>query len=1515
MSEIDILNNISNRFLKNKITFTNVGPTLLIINPYKKDDEIYSNLKIENYINLHNINPPETRKKCEEPHLYDLILIAIENLLKTGNNQSIIISGESGAGKTETAKNALKCIIYYFQGRTENIRRSSFMIFSQRLINEPLEKKILRCNPILEAFGNAKTIRNDNSSRFGKYITLNIDFNQRKIIGASMETYLLEKIRICQLGKNERNFHIFYQILFSGDNQLLKKLHLENDPSKYNYLNKSNCFKIDSIDDQKLFKETIECFQITGFNEEEIELILKITASVLLIGNIKFISKNEITEIEDLNLIKNICDLLNCQEKDLIITLTENIKIIAGTEYKNNLIIQDAENFRDILAKEIYNKMFLWIVKKFNFFLNPEFLKKEEKKTKNIKYIGLLDIFGFECFEYNSLEQLCINYTNEQLQHLFIHDFFENEILEFKKEGLENKINFIQFRNNQNIIDLIDLPPNGIFLKLDDCSFQNKSDEYFVDLLKKELVKNKSIILPRIKNDFNIIIKHSYKEVKYNVTNFVIKNKDEIKNTMINLMKKSSNKIIKMIFFTSINEEELNEQINNLNIGNSKKQCKFISSKFKKEMQSLMNELKSCECHYIRCLKPNEQKKEFYITPKFLFNQIQYLGIFDTIKVRNEGYPNRKLYKEFIKSFEILNPEYGNIKGNKQDITKNIINELIPNIKQVISQSNVPLFLYGNSKLFMKKNFSFLLEHKKKEKLKEKIKASSIIITCVYYFINKIKIKKYHQSINEIQLFFNLNKYKINKKRRIKEISKIQTLYNTKNERDKYLTIVGKYKIVQMFFHTFIKRNENKEKLFKLKCLSIRLNLFLSKLKGKKRKKMNLIAKNLIKQAIDRIVYLKYNEIWKKLNPFFLAFLTRKNNSKIVKIGKFFRDNNKKINVFEIFQMNLLFHKIQFKKIETSKIKNFSILQQSIKYFKKMKDNILIIQSYLKRYSEKNSIFNNINQMYFKKDIERKQINDDIIAENIFPSILENKIIKKLEEEKNKENNNSISSRTNINYNDNNLSKTLNNDITSNSKKQNIEMENIINKLLPEFDEYNLTKIKIFTRILSIDNIIDSSELYEKNWGEEFKKIYKNNIESNTPIQKISLGLSHTILINIKGKVFSWGWNNNNQCGINTKKNNEKFILPNFEKSNNKNQQFISLSPLLYQNINIINKDYFGKIINCFCNEDYSYLLNDKGDVFSFGNNDCGQLGYGNFFLSKQPKIIKCLKGKIIDIKSTNKMTLILSKDNEVYIWFHFKNIQNELIQPSLLNFNRIKIKQISCGYNFSMILSKNGILYSIGSNENGELGLTNNKNEIKEIPFIITPKENIFLSNIYNEKVINVKCGFKHTICIVNGGKIYGWGNNSFGQLGLGNINNILIPNIINIDKSISNEKIIQIQCGFRCSIFFSENRNIYYSGILDKDNKTKFNKKFLIENKSKEISNEYEFCPVKIQTTWNKNMSIFYVNIADVRLLFNKFKNIHKIYKILNILSKNWENDNIICQNIESINNYFSSSFMPKN
>ena len=364
--EIDLLNNLTNRLTQSKEQFTNVASTLLIVNPYEKNEEIYSNEKIEYYINLHQRNPPMLRQVYEQPHLFDLVLISIENLLRSGKNQAIVISGESGAGKTEAAKNAMKCIIYYFQGESKKERLNNINNFSSRNKEEPLEKKILSCNPILEAFGNCKTLRNDNSSRFGKYVTLNINFETRKVMGASIITYLLEKSRVVTQAKNERSFHIFYQLLNSGDTELLDKLFLSQDVKNYYYLSNSSNVKLKNINDSQMFKETMECFQINDFTSEEINSILKIIAGVLLIGNIKFVQKGKKCDVENIYVIKNICELFQCNKEDLIKALTLKIIVINNEIIESPLSMENCVTSRDSLAKEIYNRLFLWIVKKMN---------------------------------------------------------------------------------------------------------------------------------------------------------------------------------------------------------------------------------------------------------------------------------------------------------------------------------------------------------------------------------------------------------------------------------------------------------------------------------------------------------------------------------------------------------------------------------------------------------------------------------------------------------------------------------------------------------------------------------------------------------------------------------------------------------------------------------------------------------------------------------------------------------------------------------------------------------------------------------------------------------------------------------------------------------------------------------------------------------------------------------------------------------------------------------------------
>ena len=1594
--EIDLLNNLTNR-LNAQEQFTNVATTLLIVNPYKKDETIYSNEKIEYYIKYHEKNPPKLRKSNEQPHLFDLVLISIENLLKKGKNQAIIISGESGAGKTEAAKNAMKCIIYYFQGESKEERLKNINNFNSRLESEPLEKKILSCNPILEAFGNCKTLRNDNSSRFGKYVTLKIDFNTRKVIGASILTYLLEKSRVITQAKNERSFHIFYQLINCGDTELLDKLYLSQDPKNYNYLCNSNP-KLKNINDAQMFKETKECFLINDFSEDEILNIFKIVAAVLLIGNIKFIKKVKKCDIENLYTVKNICELLQCEEEVLIKALTLKVNVINGESIESPLTLENCITSRDSLAKEIYNRLFLWIVKKMNSRLSPDL--DIENENENIKYIGLLDIYGFECFDSNSLEQLCINYTNEQLQKLYINDFFQYEIDDLTKEGLSDKTGFIKFTDNQPIIDLIDLSPSGIFLKLDDCSFQDKDDKYFVEILKTELAKNKYVILPKIKDNMIIKIKHSAKEVPYDCNNFVYKNKDELKYSMVKIFANSKNNIIKKIFFISLTDEEANEQTIILEQNLKKKTNKFITGKFRAEIKSLMKELISCETNYVRCLKPNEQKKEFFVTPVFLFNQIKYLGILDTIKVRKQGFPSRKKYEEFFKDYFIPFMSIVKSKDSDKNKVQQIIKGLIPNLSEIHNDLLNPKYLLGKSKIFMKQDFNILLETNKQQLIKKMINSCEIIKTALNKFHKTEKLEYIKNQTANFQRFYRYNIKKIARKKKLKKIKMIQSAikaYTSKN----IISLENKrHLILQNVLRTFIAKKTLEKRNFEMKCISMRLYMLSDEIERRKKIRMKLTAKYLIQSAVNNVIWNKYNQMFQKLRPYFESFIARQRYQEVYQKAKLERYRFNKIMMMQAFQSSLLLGKIKEKKLCNKIIHKNFITTISSNYFFKMRESTLVIQYYLSRYIKKKNTVKKLIISKYEEDNKEQQNNEAQLYLNIYPMIrflkennqyyqygqdiytkdfnyidnynnINKKIQKKIRRcssmQKIESNINIIpDSNRLLNNNDINNNKKINKISNVSSQYFNIGSEylkknpDINNKLvLLEQDELNLPKVDFFARIMALDMIVDLNEIYELNWSEEFRDIYDKNMYNHTPIQLISIGDTSTMMVNSLGKIYTFGWNNNSQCGINNKASIKNFILPEINKEEI-NSNINSKYPLIYyeKSNNISNKyGITANYINIF--NESCFVINDKGDCFSFGNNENGQLGLGNPFPVNNIAFIRILKGNTKSIKSCQDFTISLTNDNEVYLWYYqsknrinklktnidFINNKTKLSNKSKNSYSRsgyfeeskdftdyiesginngvpfkinflnkkIKIAQISCGYNFSMLLSSDGILFGLGNNKNGELGVIHNEEELNDpnlkLNYFHSPIQNIILSDIYKEKIISVKCGFKHTICLTSGKRVYGWGKNTNGQLGLGNYVNQLIPVQIFINI-IPLEKIIQIQAGFRSSIFLTENRNIYYTGILDKDNISNFPIKFNVKIKSPEICVENKFHIVRILTSWSKNASIFYVTVADIRR-FNT-KNIHKLNKVIEVLSKNWKDENVKCPRINTISNYFSPTYM---
>ena len=583
LNEPSILYSSLIRYQKDKI-YTFTGNILLAINPFKKIN-IYDNQFINKYKNGSN-----------EPHPYFIANNCINNLFKNNKNQVVLVSGESGARKTVTTKFIMK---YISEVSNKNISN--------------LENKILASNPIIEAFGNAKTLRNDNSSRFGKFIKLL--FKNRKLVGARIDSYLLEKIRLTSLSNGERNFHIFYLLLSCHPKY-------KDDISKYNFLNKSNITKReDNVTDKEMYQELIQSFKDLNFSDDEIEDIFNFTYFILVLGN------NVDNDLyEKLNLDKNI--LINYLEVNHIKVGNEIIKKERSEQEKKVVL--------DTICQNLYLLLFNYIIEKINENINTEY----------DNYIGILDIFGFEVFKKNNFEQLCINYTNERLQNIFNKFIFELEQKEYKKEGIEWEE--IQYASNNNIINLIDNKNMSIFSYLIEQSILGSgNDKSFYQNIQNNLINNNSFEIAnkdRVKNKFTVI--HYAGNVTYESRGYVYKNRNNVDMRLKDFLKKSSNKLI------------INLDLSIFSFISKKIKNKNIIYQFKGQLDKLINELSKQEQHYIRCIKPNDLNICNNFDEERVLEQLKYCGVLEAIKIARLGYPVRFKKDIFFNKYYSLFRKY-----------------------------------------------------------------------------------------------------------------------------------------------------------------------------------------------------------------------------------------------------------------------------------------------------------------------------------------------------------------------------------------------------------------------------------------------------------------------------------------------------------------------------------------------------------------------------------------------------------------------------------------------------------------------------------------------------------------------------------------------------------------------------------------------------------------------------------------------------------------------------------------
>ncbi|XP_072299205.1 myosin heavy chain, fast skeletal muscle-like [Eucyclogobius newberryi] len=689
LNEPCVLYNLKERYASWMI-YTYSGLFCVVVNPYKWLP-VYDSVCVGAYRGKKRIEAP--------PHIFSISDNAYQFMHTDRENQSILITGESGAGKTVNTKR----VIQYFA--TIAAIGAKKPEASSNKLGGSLEDQIVAANPLLESYGNAKTVRNDNSSRFGKFIRIHFG-NSGKLASADIETYLLEKSRVTFQLSAERSYHIFYQLMTGHQPQLLEALLITTNPYDYPMISQGE-ITVKSIDDVEEFIATDLAIDILGFNADEKFNIYKLTGAVMHHGGMKFKQKQreEQAEPDGTEEADKISYLLGLNSADMLKALCYPRVKVGNEMVTKGQTVPQVNNSVSALCKSIYEKMFLWMVIRINEMLDT--------KQARSYYIGVLDIAGFEIFDYNSLEQLCINFTNEKLQQFFNHTMFVLEQDEYKKEGIVWE--FIDFGMDlAACIELIE-KPMGIFSILEEeCMFPKASDTSFKNkLYDQHLGKNKAFEKPKPgkgKAEAHFALVHYAGTVDYNVTGWLDKNKDPLNDSVIQLYQKSGNKLLCFLYAVSASEAEAAAGAGKK--GKKQKGGSFqtVSALFRENLGKLMTNLRSTHPHFVRCLIPNETKTPGLMENFLVIHQLRCNGVLEGIRICRKGFPSRILYGDFKQRYKVLNasviPE-GQFMDNKKASEK-----LLGSIDVDHTQ-----YMFGHTKVFFKAGLLGQLEEMRDEKL------------------------------------------------------------------------------------------------------------------------------------------------------------------------------------------------------------------------------------------------------------------------------------------------------------------------------------------------------------------------------------------------------------------------------------------------------------------------------------------------------------------------------------------------------------------------------------------------------------------------------------------------------------------------------------------------------------------------------------------------------------------------------------------------------------------------------
>ncbi|XP_037538371.1 unconventional myosin-X [Nematolebias whitei] len=695
-----IMHNLFQRYQQRHI-YTYIGSILAAVNPYQPLPGLYDRPAVELY-SRHHLGEIT-------PHIFAVANECYRSLWKRQQNQCVLISGESGAGKTESTKLILRFLSAMSQHSLE---------VSCRDKTSHVEEALLESSPIMEAFGNAKTVYNNNSSRFGKFVQLH--FSQRgNIQGGRIVDYLLEKNRVVRQNPGERNYHIFYAILAGANSQQREAFGLTH-PENYHYLRQSNCPADKTINDKGTFQDVLNAMRTMQFSEENISEVLRLLAGILHAGNMEFMTAGG-AQVSSKSALSWTSELLGLNSDQLAEVLTHRSMILRGEEISTPLTVEQAVDSRDSMAMALYSRCFNWIIHK----LNARIRGREDFKS-----ICVLDIFGFENFEVNRFEQFNINYANEKLQEYFNKHIFSLEQLEYNKEGLVWVD--INWMDNGECLDLIEKKLGLLALMNEESHFPKATDDTLLEKLHNQHSKNPFYVKPRVAVHF-FGVRHYAGEVVYDVRGMLEKNRDTFRDDILNMLRES-----RLDFVYDLFEHVLSRNKQDTLKSSCKHRRPTVSSQFKNSLHSLMATLSTSNPYFIRCIKPNTHKMPDHFDQTVVLNQLRYSGMLETVKIRRTGFPVRRSFQDFCCRYKVL------MKGLL------LCEEPRGRCKQLLQlyDSSSADWQLGKTKVFLRESLEHRLE---KQREVEVLKAAMIIQAHVMGYVARKQYRKLLQSIVLIQ--------------------------------------------------------------------------------------------------------------------------------------------------------------------------------------------------------------------------------------------------------------------------------------------------------------------------------------------------------------------------------------------------------------------------------------------------------------------------------------------------------------------------------------------------------------------------------------------------------------------------------------------------------------------------------------------------------------------------------------------------------------------------------------------